>query len=457
MLHRKITDSVIGRSLDELGCSEDRPSGTTDEDSLSRAYIRALYREYSRAVKLPERLVTDLARSASLAQASWIRARKDNDFSGFVPHLKQIIDLNLEKADCLGYEEHPYDALLDEYEPWMKTGEVRRVFAELKDYLKNLVSRIMDAGQVDDSFLFKEYPVERQESFGRTVLSDMGFDFSRGRLDVSAHPFTTSLGCDDVRITTRYKSDFFKTSIFGIIHEAGHALYELGFGDDIRGNLLAQGASLGIHESQSRTWENMIGRSRGFWKAYLPVLKDFFPRQLDGVDVDAFYRAVNKVEPSLIRIEADEVTYSMHIILRFELETALLEKNLVVEDLPAAWNDGMKDLLGIVPSSDSDGVLQDIHWSMGAFGYFPTYALGNLYGAQFYRTMRHDIRDLDSRIEKRDLGCVLDWLRENIHKTGSIYSAEELMRQVTGGGLSTGPFTDYLEDKYSRIYDLSGM
>lgn len=457
LLHRRLTNPEVGVLLEDLGCSADNPGGAESLDGLSRSYLRAAFREYSRAVKMPERLVTDLARTASLAQAAWIKARKENDFSAFAPNLEKMLDLNLEKAECLGYTDHPYDALLDEYEPWMKTAEVRRVFTDLKGYLKGLLSRIEAAPPINDSFLFSDFPVDRQEAFGRTVLSDMGFDPARGRMDVSAHPFTTSLGCDDVRITTRYKADFFKTSIFGIIHEAGHALYELGFGDDIRGNILAQGTSLGIHESQSRTWENMIGRSRPFWEGYLPRLKEFFPDQLAGVDTEDFFRAVNKVQPSLIRVEADEVTYSMHIILRFELETAMLEKNLTVADLPAAWNDGMKDLLGIIPPTNADGVLQDIHWSMGAFGYFPTYALGNLYGAQFFKTMKKSLGDLDERVARCDLASILLWLRENIHSSGSVYTAPELVKRVTGEGLAIAAFTEYLEEKYAGIYELPGM
>jgi len=457
LVHKKVTDPEVGGFLEDLGCSGENPGGDDALEPLARAFLRVVHREYTRAVKLPESLVTELARSASLSQAAWIRARKNDDFQSFVPYLEKMLNLNLQKAECLGYDEHPYDPLLDEYEPWMKTAQVRKVFSGLKDYLKGLLGRIAEANQVDDGFLRREYPVDRQEAFGKIVLSDMGFDPARGRMDVSAHPFTTTLGYDDVRITTRYKADFFKTSIFGIIHEAGHALYELGFGEDIRDNILAQGTSLGIHESQSRTWENIVGRSRAFWKGYLPGLKEFFPDQLSGIDVEKFYRAVNKVEPSLIRVEADEVTYSMHIILRFELETALLEKNLTVTDLPAAWNDGMKDLLGIVPPSDADGVLQDIHWPMGAFGYFPAYALGNLYGAQFYRKMKDDIPDLEASIEKRELKPVLDWLRKHIHSAGSVYTAPELVRKVTGRELSTEDFTEYLEEKYTGIYGLSGV
>lgn len=457
LLHRRIISPEVGSLLEDLGCSETTPGGRDDLDDGTRAYLRMVWREYSRAVRLPERLVTDLARTASLSHAAWVKARTEDNFAAFSPSMEKMLSLNLEKAECLGYTDHPYDALLDEYEPWMKTSRVRAVFTDLKTYLKGLLSRIGEADQVDDGFLFKDFPVDRQESFGRMVLSDMGFDATRGRLDISAHPFTTSLGCDDVRITTRYKADFFKTSIFGIIHEAGHGLYELGFGDDIRGNVLAQGASLGIHESQSRTWENMIGRGRPFWEYYLPRLREFFPSQLEGVDTEAFYRAVNKVQPSLIRVEADEVTYNMHIILRFELETAMLEKNLSVSDLPVAWNDGMKDLLGVMPPSNADGVLQDIHWSMGAFGYFPTYALGNLYGAQFFRAMKKDLPDLDNRLGKGDLSSVLTWLRDHIHVHGSTYTADELVRRVTGEGLSVDSFAEYLEEKYSGVYGLPGV
>ncbi len=454
IMHQKGTSDEIGECFSRLGVSESNPKGDPSLNPLDRAFLRSFYREYSRKTKLPERLVTETAKHVSIAQASWIEARKKSDFSIFSPNLEILLDLTKEKAECIGYKDHIYDALIDEFEPWARTTDVKKVFDDLKVKLVDLAAEIKGAQQVDDSFLQKEYPVDKQDRFGRMVIKDMGYDMERGRLDISAHPFTSTLGKDDIRLTTRYNKDFFKTGIFGNIHECGHGLYELGFNEKLKGSILASAPSLGFHESQSRTWENIIGRSSSFWMFYYPKLKDLFPDILSDVTADSFYRGVNKVEPSMIRVEADEVTYSLHIILRFELETALLSGDLQIKDLPAAWNSKMKELLDIVPDNDAEGVLQDIHWAMGAFGYFPTYALGNLYGAQFYSKMREDIPDLDKVISEGKLLTVLEWLRGNIHDSGSEFTAFELCKKVTGRELDPGYFTRYLTDKYSRIYDL---
>jgi carboxypeptidase Taq len=334
----------------------------------------------------------------------------------------------------------------------MTTSMVTSLFDGMEPRLRELLGRISERPQPDDSFLHTEYPVDLQERFGKQLLGEMGYDFRRGRLDVSAHPFSTTLGRDDVRLTTRYNPHYFKTSVFGTIHEGGHGLYELGFDPAFGGTILADAASLGIHESQSRLWENMIGRSLPFWDCHLPSLREIFPGQLDGVTPERFYRAVNRVEPSLIRVEADEVTYNLHIILRFRLETALLANDLRVDDLPAAWNEQSSLLLGIRPDRDAVGVLQDVHWSLGLFGYFPTYALGNLYAARFLETMRGDIPDLDDRIRKGNLTAILDWLRGAIHRHGSVYPASELCRRVTGSELAPDAFIEYLERKYAAVY-----
>jgi carboxypeptidase Taq len=307
---------------------------------------------------------------------------------------------------------------------------------------------------VDTQFLEHSFSVEKQEEFGRYLLGKLSYPLDRGRLDVSAHPFTTTLGFDDVRITTRYHENLLLSSISGTIHETGHALYELGFPEEMRGTLLAAGTSLGIHESQSRTWENVIGKSRSFWEHNLPELKRLFPDQLGAVSVDQFYRAVNKVEPSLIRIEADEVTYSLHIVLRFELELRLLTGDLAVADAPTAWNERMECLVGIRPDSDANGILQDTHWASGLMGYFPTYALGNLYGAQFTKKMRSDLPNLDNEIASGNLEPILDWLRSNVHVHGSALTANEVCEKVTGESLNPQYFIDYLEAKFGEIYDL---
>ena len=452
MRHEKATAPETGELLSKLGADEANPAGSADLSALDSAFVRHVFRDYSRSTKLPKDLVVRIAQATSKGQAVWQAARRDSDFAAFAPALKELLTLTLEVSDALGWEEHPYDPLLDEYEPFVKTSEVSAVFEKLRTDLVPLVEKIREAAPVDDSVVTRQFPVEGQAAFGRQVLEAMGWDFARGRLDVSTHPFTTSLGRDDVRLTTRYQEDFFNTGIFGTIHEGGHGLYELGFGEDIRGTSLADGTSLGIHESQSRMWENLIGRSLPFWRHFFPKLREIFPSQLEDIGVESFWKAVNTVKPSFIRVEADEVTYSLHIILRFRLETELVTKKLAVDDLPERWNAEMEELLGIRPSNDAEGVLQDIHWSMGGIGYFPTYALGNLYASQFMETMRQDISSLDADIEAGRLTGILDWLRNNIHVHGSSKTAGELVRDVTGAPLDAGHFVRYLNDKFSGIY-----
>ena len=452
LIHDRLINPDIEGLFAACGVTDENPKGHESLSEQDRAFLRLFHRHYTRESKIPKELVVELSRQASLSQAKWIEARSKSDFAIFSPYLKKILDLTRQKAEKIGYKDHPYDALLDEFEPWMTSREVSEVFSDLKKRLQTLVRKIAASKQVDESFLLKDFPVYKQDEFGRAVLKDMGYDFERGRMDISAHPFTTGPGADDIRITTRYQADFFKTGLFGTIHECGHALYELGFKDEIKGTLLASGTSLGLHESQSRTWENLIGRSLSFWKHYYPKLKTSFPEQLKDISLEEFYRGVNRVEPTMIRVEADEVTYSLHIILRFELELALLTGELKVDDLPEAWNAKMEEFLGICPENDAEGVLQDIHWSFGAIGYFPTYSLGNLYGAQFYRTMKRDLGDIDDILAKGNLGSILSWLRKNIHQHGSIYTARELCEKVTGEPLSADYFISYLEEKYQGIY-----
>ncbi len=430
--------------------SSDLP-GEDDPSFFRKAFLRVFERNYNRAVKLPRRLVTDIAHTTSRAQAAWIKAREADDFALFQPHLEKIVELTLEKAEALGYPEQPYDALLDEFEPGMLTSQVEEVFSELKAELMPLVKRITESQNADDSVRKRGYSVDGQRDFSLQLLQQMGYEFERGRLDESAHPFTTSLGGNDIRVTTRYHEDDLFSAIFGTIHEGGHGLYELGIDPAYHGSCLGEGTSLGIHESQSRTWENLIGRSLPFWHHFFSELQRIFPEKLADFDAESFGRAVNKVRPSLIRIEADEVTYSLHVILRFELELALVNKKLKVKDLPEAWNDLTEQLLGIRPPSDADGVLQDVHWSMGAIGYFPTYALGNLYGAQFMNSMRQDMPDLDARIEAGDLMSIRRWQQDNIHRHGSVYTAPELVRRVSGEPLNPRFFSDYLEQKFSGL------
>jgi len=456
IMHQKLTSPEVGRLLSALGAEEGRPEGKGDFAVEDKAFVREMYRNYSRASKLPESLVTEMARQTGLAHTSWVNARKNADFSLFEGNLEKIIELNREKADKIGYKEHPYDALLDEYEPYMTASQVEGVFGPLGEKLSDLTARIAASKQVDTSFIEKKYPVELQDKFGRSVIDKMGFPMDRGRLDISAHPFTTNLGTNDVRITTRYDEELVLSGLFSNIHESGHALYELGIGENIQGNILAEGVSLGIHESQSRFWENVIGRSKPFWEVFYPEFQKLFGEQTKGVGLDDFHKAVNKVAPSFIRVEADEVTYSLHVILRFEIEKAMLSGDIKVSSLPDEWNRRMKDLLGIVPADDAEGVLQDVHWAAGLIGYFPTYALGNLYAAQFSNSMKSGIGDLDDVIRTGKFGKILGWLRENIHQYGMVYPADELCRRVTGENLNPDYFTDYLEKKYGEIYGLRG-
>jgi len=454
LVHEKETTREIGGLLEDLGASDDHPSGSDELSESDKAYVRAFYRDYRQATRIPAELVQRIARVTAVAQSVWAEARKKSDFTLFESSLSEIVDLSIEVADRLGYEEHPYDALIDQFEPGMTTADIARIFRELREGLVPLVRKIKDARQVEHHFMLKNFPARDQEALGRKVLDAMNFDQRRGRLDISIHPFTTSLGTDDVRITTRYQEDLFTSSLFGIIHEAGHGLYELGLPSEHAGTRLHDAASLGIHESMSRFWENVVGQSRSFWHYFYPVVKEQFPQQLSGVDVEQFYRAVNMVEPSHIRVEADEVTYSLHVILRFELERMLIGKELSVKELPDAWSEQARDLLGTAPQHDADGVLQDIHWSSGAIGYFPTYALGNVYGLQFVTKLRADLPDFDDQLRAGELGGIKKWLDENIHRKGRTRTPKELCEEISGKPLSAQYFIDYLNTKYAGVYSL---
>jgi len=448
MSHQRNTSPELGELLESL----DSENPVLSEQD--RAFVREVRRRYTKLVKLPESLVATFARERSLAQSVWVKAKEADRFADFAPNLERLVDLSREIAECYGYSEHIYDALLDTYEPGMTAAEVTQVFDNVARSLQPLVAAIADAPQVRSDFLEREYPAALQEQIGRDILTDIGFDFKRGRLDVSAHPFTTTLGPHDIRLTTNYALNYLPKSLFGSIHEGGHGMYEQGISAELHGTVLGEGTSLGIHESQSRSWENIIGRSLPFWKHYYPRLQGAFQQQLGEVSLYEFYCGINKVEPSCIRIEADEVTYNLHIILRFELEKMLLSGDLAVKDLPAAWNDRMKELLGIAPPNDKEGVLQDVHWSAGLIGYFPTYALGNLYGAQFAAKIRDLVPDIDTKLENGDFSSVLSWQREHIHPYGKTYSAGELCEKATGSRLDPGFFIEYLNGKFKDIYGL---
>ena len=456
LMHDRITQPEIGEKLGALGVDFDadlHPRIPEHYGEIDQAFLRELARQHRRNTKIPRRVVTELAKQTAIGQRIWVEARKAADFSKFSGQLTVILELVREVSSCLGSEDHPYDPLLDEYEPYMKTAQVGEVFAGLREGLKQLLEKIRESGRtVDTDFLNRDYEIEKQKAFGLGVLKALGFDFKRGRLDETAHPFTTTLGSSDVRITTRYNKNFFPTAIFGTIHECGHGLYELGFDPALHGTLLAEGASLGLHESQSRMMENMIGRSLPFWSHFHPKLKALFPDALSDVDLRRFYEGVNRVAPSFIRVEADEVTYNLHILLRFELEKQLISGDLSVGDLPEAWNARMQELLGLSPPDDAQGVLQDVHWSGGMFGYFPTYSLGNLYAAQFFDALKRDVSDWRRQVEEGRFHDILGWLRENIHKHASVYPARDLCIRVTGQPLDPKYLLDYLEEKFGDIY-----
>ena len=425
------------------------------DDPVVATNLREVRREHDRAVRVPTPLVKEIAKATTIAKAVWADARQEDDFGKFALHLKRVIELKQQTADLIGWTTERYDALMDEFEPGAKAAEVERVFAGLKESLVELVAAIKDAPRQPDKSIRERYCARSdQEAFSRRLVEAVGLDFTAGRLDSSTHPFTTSLSPLDVRLTTRYDEHYLPMSVFGTLHEAGHALYEQGLDSAHTGTPMAQSISLGIHESQSRLWENQVGRSHGFWRHYHPQLQDTFPALAD-VPLDEWHFAVNTVEPSPIRVEADEVTYALHIMLRFELERKMIDGTLAVAEIPDAWNAGMERLLGITPENDTLGCLQDIHWALGIIGYFPTYALGTLYAAQFFASAQKALPDLERQIAHGELLPLRDWLRENIHRHGKRYRANELAQLVTGSSLSPAPFMEYLRGKYKPLYGLS--
>ena len=446
-VHQRRTTSEMG---DLIAAAE----AGADLDLRDRALVRELRRSYDRETRLPVELVTAIARQSSVNHASWVQARRESDFAIFRPDLERTLQLTREKADCLGFWETRYDPLLDGFEPWMTTAELSGVLADLRPPLVDLLQRITASPvALDDGVLRRNYDVAAQRAFSDHLLAALGFAAHTGRLDVSAHPFSTTLGARDGRLTTRFYRNLLSAGIFGTIHECGHGLHGLGVAPELATTELGDGASLGICESQSRFWENLIGRRRAFWEHFYPRLQPRFPA-LAEVNLERFYRAVNAVQPSLIRVEADEVTYNLHILLRFTLERRLVDGELEVADLPDAWREESRALLGIVPQRDADGVLQDIHWSMFLIGYFPTYTLGNLYAAQFHATMAREIPDWEEQVRKGEFEQILGWLRDGIHCHGRVYSATEVCRRVTGEPLDARYFLDYLERKFGELYRL---
>ncbi|MCL2609751.1 MAG: carboxypeptidase M32 [Treponema sp.] len=462
LAHARLADPENGRLLAELGSTEEEPGGDEELPARDRDFVRVLRRNYDRAILLPAEFVGEAAKARGFSQAAWAAARKANDFKAFLPHLRTMIDTERKRAAYWGFGSEGkslYDGLLDMYEPGMGVAQITPLFAVLRERLSALVKEIGKRERPDTSFLDREFPVEKQREFSDSVLDAIMFSTKRGRLDLSAHPFTISLGPDDVRITTRYFPKNLLSGLFSVIHEAGHAIYEMGFPEELRGTSLADGASMGIHESQSRLWENVIGRGLPFWKNKFPGLKSAFPEQLGKVELPEFYRAVNEVKPSLIRVDADEVSYGLHVILRFELEQGMISGEIDPEKLPEIWREKMREYFGIEidpagPRSDADGVLQDVHWSMGAFGYFPSYLLGNLYGLHFWRRIREDIPDFDTRIIQGDFGPLRSWIDDNICRWGARLEPARLLHEVCGLELRAEPFLEYVEAKYRDLYGI---
>lgn len=448
--HIRFTSAEVGSLLDDLKAyGEQLPP-----DSDAACLLRVTARDYSKRIKIPPEMVEEFANVTTIAQQVWQEARAEDNFEKFRPHLEKIVDLRRRYANLFAPYDHIYDPLLDDFEPGMKTADVKAIFTNLRPHQVALIQAISEKPQVNDKFLHQPYDEQKQWDFGVEVITQFGYDWRRARQDKSAHPFTSSFAIDDVRITTRILPDFFNSALFSTTHEAGHALYELGVDHNLERTPLASGASLAVHESQSRMWENLVGRSRPFWEHFYPRLQAIFPTQLGEVSLEAFYKGINKVEPSLIRVEADEATYNLHIMLRLELEIALMEGAIEVKYLPEAWNTKMKEYLGITPPNDADGVLQDVHWSGGMIGYFSTYALGNLISIQLWEKINQDIPDLEELIRRGEFAALLEWLRKNIHRHGAKFEPQDLVQRVTGSKITPDPYIRYLKSKFGEIYEL---
>jgi carboxypeptidase Taq len=451
LLHERASDPRRGELLAEVEASD----LARDPDSVAAANLRELRRAHERSRRLPRRLVEETARVTSLAQPEWQAAREQAEFARFEPWLQKIVVLKREEARCAGFEGEAYDALLDVYEPGARSADLDRLFDTLRQELVPLAAAVAaEPRPPRAAVLRRDFPIDRQRSFGEALATALGFDFERGRLDVSAHPFSTSIGPGDCRITTRFDARNFADGFFAILHEVGHALYEQGLDPEQRGTPAGEANSIGMHEAQSRLWENRVGRSRAFWEHLFPRAQEAFRRTLRGVGLDEFYRAINAVTPSLIRVDADELTYGLHILARFELERALVRDDLPVADLPSAWREAYRRHLGVEPGNDAEGCLQDGHWSEGLIGYFPTYALGDVYAAQLFERAAQELGDLEARIARGDFAALRDWLRERVHRLGSRFPAARLIERVTGRPPDPRALVETLRRKYGELYAL---
>ena len=450
-LHDRETDPQVGERLARVEASP----LAQDAAGVAAVNVREWRRDYDRVTRIPQALAVALAQAAAEGQTVWERTRPQNDWQTFRPYLERLVALKREEAAALGYVREPYDALLDLYEPGETAAVLAPLFAQLRQGLLGLLDAIQGSRRrADTSLLQRHFPAADQESFARLAAARLGYDFAAGRLDPTAHPFSVSLGPGDARITTRYDEDYFNTAFFGVLHEAGHALYNQGLPPEHWGTPMGESVSLGIHESQSRLWENFVGRSRGFWQFFYPLAQKRFPA-LQGAGLEAFHFAVNAVSPSLIRTEADEVTYNLHILLRFELERALIGGELQVADLPAAWDDRVKEFLGLATPDFRQGVMQDVHWSGGHFGYFPTYTLGNLYAAQLFARAAEELGNFPEMFSQGSFAPLLQWLRQRIHVQAKRHGPRDLVQAATGEALDSEYLLRYLERKFAELYDLS--
>ena len=451
MVHEQFTSPEVGRLLEEI----ENSNILDDPLSPEAVNVRELRRYYDKAVKIPKSLVEEISKTTTLAQQVWIEARKKSDFAMFSSWLAKITDLKRQKAEAVGYEKEPYDAMLDDFEPGETAENITKVFKSLRQDLVELVGAVTNSSkQPDISIIEREYPVDRQTIFGEAASAAIGFNFNSGRIDITTHPFCTTIGAGDVRITTRYNPNHIGQALFGILHESGHGMYEQGLDRQYSGLPMGEAISLGIHESQSRMWENMVGRSKPFWSYFFPRAQQIFREALSDVNLDDFYFAVNHVKPSFIRVEADEATYNLHILLRFEIEHAIFAGELKTDDIPGVWNEKFKEYFGITPPNDAIGCLQDIHWASGLMGYFPTYTLGNLYAAQFFAKAKEELGDLDDQFARGSFEGLLNWLREKIHRHGQRYRANDLVKHVTGKPLNHEYLINYLREKYKPLYGI---
>ncbi|MBD8068053.1 carboxypeptidase M32 [Bacillus sp. PS06] len=446
---------TISEEMGQLLHTLTLPENYDSLDPVTKACVRERLSEYEKSKKIPADVFTEYVVLRSNANNAWEDARKNNDFASFQPYLEKMVDFKKKFAEYYGYEGHPYNALLDEYEPGLTVEKLDPLFAELREKSIALLEKIQSSSNQPRKDIFeKEYDIDAQKAFNQFILPKLGYDLEAGRLDETTHPFALAITTGDVRITTRYLKENVRSAIFGTIHETGHALYEQGVNPEFEGTVIRRGASFGIHESQSRFLENMVGRSTEFWTYFYKDIKKYFPTQLGEVSLEDFYEAINLVEPSYIRVEADELTYNLHIMIRYEIEKGLISGEIEVKDLPQVWNEKMKDYLGVVPENDTLGVLQDVHWSQGGFGYFPSYSLGNLYAAQILHTITKEIPNFYELIEQGDFLVIREWLKEQIHQYGKLYTPAELIKKVTGEDLNASYLIHYLEEKYTNIYKL---